>query len=443
MIIVKSTPRPNYILLLLTLGYILSLVDRNVLPMMVEPLKRDLGISDTQFATLHGLAFIVMYSLSIMPLGWLADRGSRTRIIAFGITLWSAMTSFSGMASTYGHLLIARMGVGIGEASLQPAAYSILADIFPRERLGKAIAIFSMGGVLGSGIAYGFGGYLLHLFGEGDVELPIFGTLHIWQLAFLCLGIPGLILAVAIALLPEPRRDRENKDRVAQTAGFRAFFVSRRPLLVYLCTGMALVVANLTVFITWLPAMLIRTHELSTGQAGVVFGLSHGFGSGLGFLAGGALADFWVRRGRADAHVIVSLVGAVALLPSVLATTLADTLPIATAGAFTLFFVAALPVPSTLAAIQIVTPAGLRAFTTSIFMIITNMLAIGVSPIIIALLTEQVFGQPEDLRYSLLVFGFVVAPIAALGYFLAWRPFTEAARLDGGNFGISDLNDVA
>ena len=179
---------------ILMLAYVLSFIDRQILNLLVGPIRRDLAISDTEMSLLMGFSFALFYTLCGIPLGRLADRTSRRGLIAAGVLVWSAMTAACGLARHYWHFLFARVGVGAGEAALSPAAYSLIADSFPPERRATAISVYSMGIYVGSGLAFLLGGVVIQFASaQGDMTLPLVGTIRPWQLIFLLLGVVGVV----------------------------------------------------------------------------------------------------------------------------------------------------------------------------------------------------------------------------------------------------------
>ena len=196
-----------YVVAVLMLAYVCSFVDRQVLALMVPAVRRDLGISDTQMSLLMGLSFALFYSILGLPIGRLADRSSRRRIIVWGIAVWSVMTALCGAARNYWQLFLARMGVGVGEAALSPPAYSLIADYFPKDRLGTAIGVYSLGIYLGSGLAMMLGGWVTGRVAAAAMwTLPLIGEVRPWQAVFFVIGLPGLLLALWVGTLREPAR---------------------------------------------------------------------------------------------------------------------------------------------------------------------------------------------------------------------------------------------
>ena len=181
-----------YVVAICMVAYIFSFVDRQILALMIEPIKHDLQLSDTQFSLLHGLAFSLFYAFMGMPIALLADRFSRPRIIAIGVAFWSLATAVCGLSRNFTQMFLARIGVGIGEAALSPATYSMLSDMFPREKLGRAVAIYSIGSFIGGGVAFLIGGYVIDLLKNLDsVTVPLLGSMRPWQVTFFLVGLPG------------------------------------------------------------------------------------------------------------------------------------------------------------------------------------------------------------------------------------------------------------
>ena len=196
-----------YAVIVLLLAYVLSFVDRIIMSLLVIPIQKDLGISDTQMGLLMGLAFAIFYTVVGIPIARLSDAKSRKIIVSIGIFLWSIMTAVCGLARSFIELFLARVGVGVGEATLSPAAYSMIADYFPEEKLGKAIAVYQSGALFGSGIAFIIGGAIVGLIVNSNAtSLPFLGELQPWQLAFIIVGLPGVLMALVMLTVKEPKR---------------------------------------------------------------------------------------------------------------------------------------------------------------------------------------------------------------------------------------------
>ena len=198
--------------MLLVAAYAIAFVDRQILTLLVEPVKRDLAITDTQFSLLSGLAFTLFYTIMGIPFAWLADRGSRRNLIAVSMTFWSVMTAACGLANSFLTLFLARIGVGVGEAGLSPAAYSMIADSFPPEKRARPLTVYAIGAILGVGLALIIGGAVVHWASSAPpVVLPVIGELKTWQLAFLIVSLPGPLLALLLLPMREPTRHEKAK----------------------------------------------------------------------------------------------------------------------------------------------------------------------------------------------------------------------------------------
>jgi len=208
-----------YVVAVLTLTYTVSFIDRQIMSLMIEPIRRDLNITDTQVSLLIGLAFAVFYTLLGIPIARLADRRSRRTIIAVGIATWCFMTAFCGLARSYAQLFLARVGVGVGEAALSPSALSIISDYFPKRTRGRAIAVYNTGISLGTGLAMIVGGALVaHVMVSPPVRLPFVGELYAWQTVFMLVGLPGLFLALLMFTVREPRRREQRRSACSSAA---------------------------------------------------------------------------------------------------------------------------------------------------------------------------------------------------------------------------------
>ncbi|MFM7120867.1 MAG: MFS transporter, partial [Gammaproteobacteria bacterium] len=250
-----------YALALLSLAYVLSYLDRILINLLIEPIQAQFDINDTQFGMLQSLAFGIFYTVMALPLGRLADARDRRLIVAGGIALFSLFTALSGLARSYMQLFFARVGVGVGEASLTPSAYSLLSDYFPPERLGRAIGIFTMSAFVGTGLAYIGGGAVVEWLAKLDAfELPGFGTLQPWQLTFVLIGIPGLLLAPVMLTMREPRRRGVQKTEPAPLSEVLAELRKRRRTLVFMFAGFSMVTFSSYASAVWTPAFFIRTY---------------------------------------------------------------------------------------------------------------------------------------------------------------------------------------
>ncbi|MEP1385402.1 MAG: MFS transporter, partial [Paraglaciecola sp.] len=290
-----------YLIFILLLAYTFSFIDRQILSLLVEPMKRDLDISDTQMSLLQGLSFALFYTFMGLPLGRLADSKSRRGIIAWSIFIWSLMTAACGLAKSYGALFFARMGVGVGEAGLSPAAYSLIADSVQKKHLAKAISVYTMGIYLGGGLALIVGGMVIQWASEfSSIILPIIGDVYPWQAVFLAVGLPGLLLVPLLYTLKEPARPQVQQQAVP-VADVISFFKHNKKTVLLHNFGAALASVAGYGALAWVPSYLIRVHGMNGGEVGLAFGLIVLFCGAGGVIVGGILADKRFKAGQTDA----------------------------------------------------------------------------------------------------------------------------------------------
>ncbi len=431
----KMTTEPSlryawYVVFLLTLANISSFIDRQILSLLVKPIKHDLHLSDTQMSLLLGLSFALFYTLFGVIIGRAADRYSRRNIIIGGIAVWSLMTTFCGGIRTYGQFFLARMGVGVGEATLSPSAFSILADLFPKNRLATALSLFSMGVFLGSGLATLIGsGIVANLPTEGLVTVPVFGQVFPWQLIFLYIGIPGLVIALLLFTVKEPvRKNALQVDgqtvKLSLAESFSIIFSYRKAYLL-ICFATACQALINYGCNAWVPTFINRTYGWEVPRAGAFYGGVVVVSSILGVLFGGWYADKLTREGKTDGRLRVGVLGIslafaaffIPLLPRAEWALLAMSVPI---------FGLACPFGAATAAIQDIMPNQVRALASSIFLFILNLIGIGLGPTSVALFTDFVFQDENQIRYSLVLLYLIGGGIGLLLSYLALKPYREA-----------------
>jgi len=426
-----------YVVGVLMIVYVVSFIDRQVIFLLVEPIKRDLQISDSQVSLLQGLSFAIFYTLLGIPFGRLADRYSRRWIIAAGVFVWSLFAAACGLARDFWQLFLARMGVGVGEAALSPAAYSLMTDYFPPEKLGRAFSVYGMGITLGSGLAFVVGGFvIMFVSGEGaTVTLPLFGEIRAWQFVFIVTGLPGIPLALLMLTVREPVR----RGLLAAKAALNApaprqvpfsevvgFIAQRRRVFVPHFLGFAVLALAGYGTVAWFPTMMVRTHGLSPAEVGKIFGLILMISATAGLYAAGRLADWLTARGYADAPMRVSLGIALVGLPFGLAVPLLPEPWMIWSALIVSSFVASSWAGVSAAAVAMVTPNQMRGQVSAIYLFVVNIIGLGFGPTAVALLTDFLYGDPALVRYSLSTLALLTGPLAA---FLFWRvlaPFRQA-----------------
>ena len=424
----RSGPYAWYVVAVLLLAYTLSFIDRMILSLLVGPIRADLGISDTQMSLLMGFAFAIFYSVLGIPLGWLADRGSRRGLMVAGVGAWSVMTAVCGLAKGYVGLFLARIGVGVGEATLSPAAYSLLGDYFPREKLGRAMAVYSVGVPLGSGIALVTGALVVKAVTEGGpVVVPLLGAMEPWRLAFVVIGLPGLAVAALIALtVREPTRTGVKAG--AEKGEFTAFLKAHPAAIAAHFGGMSMITLVMYGAMAWIPQFLHRTYAMPVPEAGLWFGAATALCGAAGLLVGGWMADRMYDRGRKDAHLRVIRLNALLLLPLLGGMALAPTAGIALTLMILTMLMGTIHGGVAGAALQLITPNRLRSRMVALYFLVANLIGLGCGPTAMALITDRVFGDDSALRYAIALVTVVAMPISAAVVTWGMKPFARAVE---------------
>lgn len=399
----------------LMVAYIFSYIDRQILSMLVGPIRADLQLTDTEISLLHGLAFAVCYTVfGVWPIGRWADTGNRRNIVAGGIFLWSLMTALCGRATSYAGLFVARIGVGIGEAALTPTAYSMIADLYPPEKRGRALALFSMGIFFGIGAAVMITGLLVTAISSAEpMQLPILGEVRPWQLPFLILGPLGMLVAVWMMAIPEPARTSAPAAAGRFTDVLRYLWEQRRFYLAHTFgVSMLTLVFNGAAF--WLPAHFMRVHGYSPVEVAFTYGPIIFIAGAAGIMTGGILADRWRARGRQDAEMRVVILGALAQAPLVLATFQLDNPTVAVLVMVPTLFFLSLPSGAAAAALQLVTPDRLRARASALYLLVVNLTGIGFGATAMSLVSDLILRDEQRIGDGVSIVTAIAAPLAAL-----------------------------
>jgi MFS family permease len=416
--------RPSYTLGVLTLAYVFAYLDRQVLSLLVEPIRADLNLSDVQIGLLQGFAFALVLALGGLPAGRWVDRGNRIQIAAIAITFWSIMTAACGFADSFEALLVCRAGVALGEAALVPAAYSLISDRFPIRRRGLAIGFFTSGAFIGAGLSLILAATVLHQLSLPGAEFLLPGTTYAWQSVFILFGLPGLAVALWVANLEEPRRNEATPAKALPSAGeVRAYFIKRRTelLTLYFCLGFTGM--HSYGYSAWVPTMLIRKFELPPSDIGFVLGpLFIGF-SLAGLLLGATLGDKLVRRGVQAGRPLLMVVGASGAALSTAALPLMTTLETALAMISATSFFATIVIANGPAALQDITPSRMRGISSVVGVMVVTLLGMGLGPSLVGFISQEVLGDKNGIGVALaivstgaLMMSSVLALVAALNY---------------------------
>ena len=405
----KATAYEWYVVAALTSLYTLSFVDRTILGLLIGPIKRDLGINDTQVGLLTGLAFSIFYTLVGLPMGRLVDTRNRRNLIAIGLVIWCCFTSLGAATKSYSTLFLARIGVGVGESSLSPAAYSVIADYFPKRLLGVAISVFYMGVFLGSSLALLLGGIIVQtLTRTPTLTLPILGTIASWRATFLLVGLPGFLFVLLVYTIREPKRTDLLRSATGSTQ---------------------LSVAETVALISWGPQFFQRIHGWSPAEAGrALAGILLVFGCG-GMFCGGKLSDHWQAKGMAEGPLRVGVISAIGTLlfmaPAFAMKDAQTTLILAGPG---LFFLA-MPMGISLAALQRIFPNQVRGQVSAFVLFVLNLGGYPLGTITPGVLNNYVFHNEKMLGPSLAVTFTIGSILMLILYSITMRPYRRHFQL--------------
>ncbi|HKJ74613.1 MAG TPA: MFS transporter [Alphaproteobacteria bacterium] len=423
-----STAYRRYVVGLLLAVGVFNFIDRQIFSVLLESIKRDLALSDTELGLLGGLAFSIFYVSVGIPIAWLADRFNRRNIMAMAITTWSGMTALCGLATGFGTLFIARVGVGVGEAGSGPPSQSLIADYIPPKQRGGAMAILGLNLPLGILLGFLFGGWIGQYFG--------------WRAAFYVVGIPSILLAILVRLtLREPPRGHvEQLKSDGPTPPIFAslkYFLSR-PTFRHLPLGAALYTLAAWGQLTWLPAFFIRVHGMSGGEAGTWLAFIIGIGGAISVIVGGFLSDRMARRTGDDRwYPWISGLSVVVSLPFAFVIFLSASPYPALGCLIVTTLLSQTWIGPVNAMIQGVAGVRRRALASAMFYFLINLVSYGIGPLIIGAASDlftPLYGA-ESLRYSLLVLTLVFQAWSAVHFFLAARSVREdlaAARSAAG-----------
>jgi len=365
---VSRPVRAHYTLVVLTLIYLCSNIDRSLMAVLLEPIRHEFGLSDTQLGLLSGLAFAVVFGTAGIPLGILADRTSRRKLIAAALVVWAGASALCGVAQNFVQLLLFRVGVGAGEAAGSPAAMSMVSDLYPAHQRGTAMAFYYLATAIGAAAAFAAGGWLSDHYG--------------WRAAFILLSVPGLLLAFVVWLtVREPARGAGDGQAASPSPPLREvvrFITSQRALLLIFgaLTINSFVASGMS---AWITSFLVRAHGMTLEAAGPLIGSVYGVLGMAGTFLGGVLSDLLARR---DERARAWLLGGSTLLsvPAVLLLVQATTIPMAATGLAGFAFLTAVPFGAGYAVCQSLVRPAMRATSAAIMYLLTNLVGYGLGP---------------------------------------------------------------
>jgi MFS family permease len=435
-----STPYNYYVLIVLTFVYVLNIADRQILVVLQESIKKDLHFSDSQLGVLSGLAFAIFYTILGIPIARLADRKNRRNVIVVAMIIWSVMTAVCGFAKSFTHMFLARVGVGVGEATLSPAAYSLISDYFPASKLSRALSVYQTGIYVGMGLALIIGGYVIA--NVPPIEMPIYGRMEPWQVVFLIVGLPGILVFFLFRTIKEPARKgmmvRADDKAVIPFGEVLRFVKDRRAAYGYVVGGVAAKSLAFYGVAAWLPTYFMRTHGWDAQTIGLYYGLASIVFGVIGINTG-SMAATWLRgRGHTDANVKVCMWAEACLIPIGVSASLMPTPTLAMTLYCGFVFFASFAVGCQAAALQEITPNQMRAQVSALYLFVTNMVGIGFGPTFIAFFTDVVFKSDDAVGYSMSI---AVAVGCSIGVVLFWRglrPYRACLAAVKNNYAVPD-----
>ena len=422
----EAYPPPReawYCVSILALAVMVNFLDRGILNLLIEPIKADLGLSDTQISLIVGAAFTIFYAIFGWPVAVMVDRFSRKRMMAVGIAIFGVMTTLSGLASNFWHLFLARVGIGVGETTSGPSAYSLLSDYFPPEKLPRAIAVMNLGFVAGVGFSMIIGGAIISFVGtSGGYDLPFGLHLRGWQVVLITVGIPGLLVSALMLTVKEPKR-RGIVDKKSRPLHHWKVYV---PLF----AGLALRSVQMFGLQSGGAPFYARTYGWSGVQYAYVAGVSLMIAMPIGLFLGSWLAERWWKTKIYAANIRVTVISTAVAVPLAMAQPL---MPSPWLAAFVGFFAAlasGMAAPVENAALQSVTPNHLRGQVTFMFLFIMNVIGMMMGPLVVSTFTDVVFSE-ENIRYSLFLTATLMGPPAIFIFWAGMKPYGRAMAAGG------------
>ena len=424
-----SAARAWWAVFVLLVCYLLMFLDRNILALVVGPIRQDLGVTDTQVGLLLGPVFGLFYTVLTVPFGWLVDRTNRRNIILFGVTFWGAMTVCAGYAATFGELAGARVGLALGEAALMPSVFSLLGDYFPPETRGRAVGVFGTGGFVGIGAANFVGGGILHMFGGPQATLPLVGTIAVWKAVLILVGSGTLIAAILMLSVREAPRAHIALSRSTAGKGesvLKYMGRHRRAFTyVYLAYGCVALIAF--GWFAWIPSYFVRQFSMPPANVGIAIGAVSAVAGAIGCVIGGFIADRWTRNKVLGGKFSVLLILWAGWIPAVCGLLFFNNYFVSLVSVGLFMLADGIGLIQFGAVIQDMVPAPLRGRAVSVWYLVTGVIGT-LGPILIPLVNEHVLHSDQSMRFAIAA---VTVPVILLGLLMSvlGRRWFDQARL--------------
>jgi len=431
-------PRPLYAwyaMGVVCLAYVFGFMDRIIVGLLTPAIQADIGLTDSQMGIIQGLAFAVFYTLFGLPIGWAADRTNRKWLLTAGTAVWSIATALCGLSRNFWQLFTARVGVGVGEATLNPCTASLIGDYFEPKTRPKAFGVYVMATAFGSALTYLLGGAVIGLVMQDTAfTLPVLGPVAAWQAVFIIIGLAGLIPAVLMAFtVREPKRQNLSKElgAAASRADTWTFIKLNRRTLICHNFGVAFVMLALYGWINWMPTFFLRIHDWEVAKFSVAYGIFGGVTGIISALSSGFVTNWFKGRGFRDGAMLTVLTGGIGLTICTVIAPLMPTPVLSLAMFATAGLVVNYAPAQALAALNEITPNQLRGLVVSIYILVIGIGGAGLGPYTVGWVTDNVFADPQAIHYSMAAVTLVMGVIGCLLLGLGLRPYRESlSRVD-------------
>ena len=412
----------------MTLAQVFAFIDRQIPAMLVEPIKQDFNLNDSQIALLGGAAFSIFYAIMALPIGYAVDRYKRVNVLGTGIFVWSLMTTLAGLANSFGRLFGARIGVAVGEAVMAPVSVSLVSDYFPQNKQGKPMGVITAGVYLGIGATLIGGGYLIdYLTDIGGITIPGIGYFKPWQATFLLVGIPGILISIAAFMLHEPKRLGLSKmqDNLKPINIF-SHLKTNKITLFPMFGGLIFMALIFYSFTFWAPSMMVRTYDLSLTEVGFTLGIITIIASILGTISSGTVVDYLRSQGHSDAPIRTGMFACIFATPAICLAPIVDSLFLTWVliGIY-LFFISSFA-PIGLLAVSGISGNEVKGQMAAVHAFLMMAFGLSLGPQITAFFTDFVLMDESKLGYAMALTGALVLPVAAIFFKISSSSYQKA-----------------
>ena len=415
--------------IVMTFAQVFAFIDRQIPAMLVEPIKQDFSLNDSQIALLGGAAFSIFYAIMALPIGYAVDRYKRVNVLGTGIFVWSLMTTLAGLANSFGRLFGARIGVAVGEAVMAPVSVSLVSDYFPQNKQGKPMGIITAGVYIGIGTTLIGGGYLIdYLTDIGGITIPGIGYFKPWQATFLVVGIPGILISIAAFMLHEPRRLglAQTPEKDSKSINIFSHLIKNKSTLIPMFAGLIFMALIFYSFTFWAPSMMVRTHGLSLTEVGFSLGIITIISSILGTISSGAVVDYLRSKGRTDAPIRTAMFACIFAMPAICLAPLVENVVAAwTLIGIYLFFISSFA-PIGLLAVSGVSSNEVKGQMAAVHAFLMMAFGLSLGPQITAFFTDFILQDESKLGLAVSLTGGLVLPIAAVCFWMSLKRYRKA-----------------